>query len=149
MAEKSAKPYKDHFLLIEDDKGRKEIILKNPTYSIGRDRNCDIRLHSQFVSRRHATLLKFLRDDGQSHYRIVDGDSQGNTSANGIIIDGRKVYHHDLKNGDKVIFGRQVSATYQYRQRDIFPTIPPDDPFDITLIDPSMMDNSEEATGQL
>lgn len=146
MVEKSAKPYKEHFLVVEDDKGRREVLLTEPTYSIGRERNSDIVLNSQFVSRRHATLLRMSREDGNSYYRIVDGDSQGKTSANGLVINGRKVFHHDLKNGDKVVFGPQVSAIYQYRQKDIFPTVPPDDPFDITLIDPAMMDNEGDAT---
>lgn len=99
-------------------------------------------LQSQFVSRHHATLVRRLREDGSYYYRIIDGDSEGKVSVNGLLIEGRKVRFHDLKDGDKVIFGPQVHAIYQYRQYDIFPTIPPDDPFDITLIDPSNLDVS-------
>ncbi|MGK7877392.1 MAG: FHA domain-containing protein [Xenococcaceae cyanobacterium] len=146
MAAKPAKPHRDHLLIIQDDKGIKEVVLKNQTYSLGRQEQCDIRVHSQFVSRRHATLLRCSRRDGTAYYRIIDGDSQGKVSANGLVINGRKVSSHDLKNGDKLVFGSQVFATYEFRQRDIFPTIPPDDPFDITLIDPAMMDNDEESS---
>ena len=66
------------------------------------------------------------------------------TSVNGLLINGKKVRYHDLKHGDKVIFGPQVEAVYEYREYDIFPTIPPDDPYDITLIDPAMIEVEEE-----
>jgi hypothetical protein len=55
-------------------------------YSIGRDPRCDIRLFSQFVSRRHATLVRLPREDGSSFYRIVDGDAKGKPSANGLQL---------------------------------------------------------------
>jgi pSer/pThr/pTyr-binding forkhead associated (FHA) protein len=47
-----------YLLIVEDDKGRKEIPLGKAMYSIGRDPKSDIRLFSQFVSRRHATLVR-------------------------------------------------------------------------------------------
>jgi len=56
------------------------------------------------------------------------------------LINGSKLASHDLQHGDEIVFGPQAFAIYQYRQRDVFPTMPPDDPFDITLIDPAMMD---------
>jgi pSer/pThr/pTyr-binding forkhead associated (FHA) protein len=139
MAVKPAQTNKSHFLLVEDDKGRKEIILKKTSYSIGRGKQCDILIQSPFVSRHHATILRRFRDDGHVYYEIVDGDGKGNTSANGILINGRKLNSHELKHGDKIVFGPQVFAIYQRCQRDIFPPMPPDDPFDITLIDPAMI----------
>lgn len=144
MAAKPAKHREDHVLVVIDGKGQKEVILQNETYSVGRGKQCDIRLNSQFVSRHHATLIKRSRPDGNAYYRIVDGDSSGKVSVNGLLVNGRKVLFHDLQDGDRVIFGPQVSATYQHRQYDVFPTVPPDDPFDITLIDPAMIDGDEE-----
>ena len=142
----NAKPVKhreEHVLVVSDGKGHREIQLQNQIYSLGRGKQCDIVLQSQFVSRHHATLVKREEEDGNC-YRIIDGDSKGKTSVNGLLINDKKVRFHDLKNGDKVIFGPQVSAVYQYREYDLFPTIPPDDPFDITLIDPAMIDDDEE-----
>jgi len=144
MASKPAKHREDHVLIVTDGKGQKEFILQDTTYSVGRGRQCDIRLNSQFVSRHHATLIKRSRGDGNDYYRIIDGNSSGKVSVNGLLINGRKVLIHDLKNGDKVIFGPQVSAIYEHRQYDVFPTVPPDDPFDITLIDPAMIDSEIE-----
>lgn len=146
MAAKPAKHRQEHVLVVMDGKGQKEIVLTESTYSLGRGSGCDIRLQSQFVSRHHATLFKRVSKDGEQYYRIVDGNSSGKVSVNGLLVNNHKVLFHDLKNGDKVIFGPQVSAIYQHRQYDIFPTIPPDDPFDITLIDPAMIDSdsSEE-----
>lgn len=148
MAAKSAKPLIDRYLIINDDKGRQEVILTNPNYSIGRDKKCDIVVHSQFVSRRHATLLKITRADGSDGYRIIDGDIYGKASSNGLLVNGQKVSVWDLDDGDKIFFGSQAYAIYDRRSYDRFPTVIPDDPFDITLIDPSMIVNEiEESKG--
>ncbi len=144
MAAKPATHREEHVLIVIDGKGQKEIILTEPFYSLGRGQQCDIRLNSQFVSRHHATLMKRWQGDGEFYYRIIDGDSEGKVSVNGLLVNNQKVLFHDLKNGDKVVFGPQVSAIYQHRQYDVFPTIPPDDPFDITLIDPAMIQGDEE-----
>ncbi|EAZ90478.1 FHA domain-containing protein [Crocosphaera chwakensis] len=146
MAEKSVLPQREHFLIIEDDKGRQEILLQEPTYSLGRSHDCDIRLRSQFISRHHATLYRRIREDGSSYYSIVDGDREGKRSVNGLLINQTKIKQasHDLQDGDEIVFGPQVFAIYQYRQRDKFPTLPSNDPFDITLIDPAMMDYDDD-----
>jgi pSer/pThr/pTyr-binding forkhead associated (FHA) protein len=127
-----------HLLIIEDDKGRREFPLKEAVYSIGRDPDSDIRLCSQFVSRRHATLVRRQREDGSYYYRIVDGNLKGKASANGLLINSKKTQAHDLEDEDEVIFGPQVSAKYYVLKRDAIPTGPPDE-FDITLISPNMM----------
>lgn len=139
MIDKSVKPQKEHFFILEDDKGRKQISLTEPKYSIGRAQNCDICLQSQFISRHHAILYRRVREDGENIYYIVDGDAEGKASANGLLINGRKIPVHALKHGDEVVFGPQIFAIYQHRQRDKFPTMPSNDPFDITLIAPAMM----------
>ncbi|WP_019504083.1 FHA domain-containing protein [Pleurocapsa sp. PCC 7319] len=143
MTAKPVKHREEYILIVTDGKGHREIHLEKNTYSLGRGAQCDILLQSQFVSRHHATLVKRQEEDG-NYYRIIDGDSEGKTSVNGLLINGKKVRFHDLKHGDKVIFGPQVEAVYEYREYDVFPTIPPDDPYDITLIDPAMIDIEEE-----
>ena len=143
MTEKPVKHREEHVLIVTDGKGHREIKLQNEAYSLGRGVQCDIVLQSQFVSRHHATLIRRQEQDG-NYYRIIDGDCEGKTSVNGLLVNGKKVRFHDLKHGDKVIFGPQVEAVYEYREYDVFPTIPPDDPYDITLIDPAMVDVEEE-----
>lgn len=145
MTAKPAKPAKhreEHVLIVTDGKGYREIRLQEQTYSLGRGPQCSIILQSQFVSRHHATLIRRETDESNC-YRIIDGNSQGKTSVNGLLINGKKVRFHDLKNGDKIIFGPQVEAIYEYREYDVFPTIPPNDPYDITLIDPAMIEDEE------
>lgn len=140
-----SEPHQNHLLIIEDDKGRREYVLDGPMYSIGRDPKCDIRLVSQFVSRRHATLVQIENEDGTYHYRIVDGNLKGKPSVNGILVNGRKLPAHNLHNEDEIVFGPQVRAIYYLLRRDAVLTVPPDE-FDITLISPSMMvDDSEDA----
>ena len=130
-------------LIVEDSKGRREIILDGSVYSIGRDPKCDIRLSSQFVSRHHATLVQLPRDDNTFYYRIVDGNLKGKPSANGMLINGRKLPAHDLKNEDEIVFGPQARAIYYQLRRDATSSIPPDE-FDITLISPNMVDELDE-----
>lgn len=139
MAAKPAQPHKAHILIVEDDKGRREILMKKSKYSMGRSQSCDIMINSPFVSRHHATLVRHFDDNGYTYYEVMDGDGTHKLSANGILINGCKVNGEKLKHGDKLVFGPQVFAIYQHTQRDIFPSMPPDDPFDITLIDPAMM----------
>ncbi|MBD0345362.1 MAG: FHA domain-containing protein [Coleofasciculus sp. Co-bin14] len=130
----SSEPQEVHLLIVEDDKGSREFTLNGEVYSIGRDPSCNIRLFSMFVSRRHATLVRQQQEDGNYKYQIIDGDQQGQRSANGILINGRKLQTHDLVNEDKIVFGPGVSAKYQRLKSG------PLDPYDITLIDPGMME---------
>jgi len=111
-----------HLLVLEDDEGRREFVLNSPIYSMGKDPQCDVRLVSRFVSRHHATLLQLPNDDSNYYYRIVDGNLQGKTSANGLMINGRRFQAHNLQNEDEIVFGPQVRAIY-YRLDE--PTITP------------------------
>lgn len=127
-------PHQSHLLIIQDDKGRHEVALDGPMYSIGRDPNCDIRLVSQFVSRRHATLVQLPNDDGTISYRIVDGVPRGRPSSNGLMINGRKLRAHNLQHEDRVVFGPKVSATYMLLRRDAIHTALPEEFDDVTVI---------------
>ena len=139
----ASQPNQSHILILEDDQGRKKFTLDGPVYSIGRDPQCDIRLFSQFISRRHATLVRLSQSDGSYYYRIVDGDGKGKPSANGILINGRKLPAHDLRNEDEIVFGPQVRAIYYLLSRDTIPTGPLDE-YDITLISPNMMPDFDD-----
>jgi pSer/pThr/pTyr-binding forkhead associated (FHA) protein len=134
-----------HLLIIEDDQGRKEFPLENPIYSIGRDRDCNIRLASQFVSRRHATLVRLPRQHSSQsyYYRIVDGDAKGKPSANGMMINGRKMPAHDLKNEDEIVFGPQVRAIYYLLKNHQRSGQTDSTEYDITLINPGMTEDEE------
>jgi hypothetical protein len=138
--------HQSHLFIIKDDKGRHEVMLDGTMYSIGRDPNCDIRLISQFVSRRHATLVQMPNEDGTFAYRIVDGVPRGKPSSNGLLINGRKLRAHDLQHEDKVVFGPNVSATYLSLKREELtaPRSEPDE-FDVTLIGPNMVGHPEDA----
>ncbi|WGV26974.1 FHA domain-containing protein [Halotia branconii] len=134
-----------HLLILEDDQGRKEFPLENPVYSIGRDRECNIRLVSQFVSRRHATLVRLPhKHNNQSYYyRIVDGDAKNKPSANGMMINGRKISAHDLKNEDEIVFGPQVRAIYYLLKNTQRSGQTDSSEYDITLINPGMTEDED------
>lgn len=99
-------------LMVEEDKGRREISLENIVYSIGRSTHSDICICSNFVSRYHATLVRENLEDGSYYYRIIDGDSQGKKSSGGILVNGRKIETHNLEHEDKIVFSPAVKATY-------------------------------------
>jgi pSer/pThr/pTyr-binding forkhead associated (FHA) protein len=135
-----------HLLILEDDQGRKEFPLEHSVYSIGRDRDCNIRLVSQFVSRRHATLVRLPREHNSHsyYYRIVDGDAKGKPSANGLMINGRKMPAHDLKNEDEIVFGPQVRAIYYLLRNTQRSGQTDSSEYDITLINPGMTEDEED-----
>ncbi|MDZ7961817.1 MAG: FHA domain-containing protein [Aulosira sp. DedQUE10] len=145
-ASMAAETNESHLLILEDDQGRKEFSLENPIYSIGRDRDCNIRLVSQFVSRRHATLVRLPREQNSHsyYYRIVDGDAKGKLSSNGLMINGRKMPSHDLRNEDEIVFGPQVRAIYYLLRNTQRSSQTDASEYDITLINPGMTEDIEE-----
>lgn len=141
MIQPVAQAKEEHYLIVKDNRGRKEFLLSEKSYTLGRSTNCDIIIKSQFVSRHHATLIRHRREDNSFYYEIIDGNGTDKISANGLLFNHRKVSHYNLRSGDEIILGPQVSVVYQYRQRSEFMSASGNDPFDITLIDPSMMDD--------
>lgn len=132
-----SEPQEDHWLVVTDDNGRRDVPLGGEVYSIGREPDNNIRLSSFFVSRRHATLLRRERDDGNYDYQIIDGNLKGQLSANGLIINGHRLKSHILKNDDEIVFGPKVSAKYFVRKREGIRSGQLD-PLDVTLIDPGI-----------
>lgn len=102
-----------HLFIVDDAEGRRTISLEAATYSIGRDVTNSIVLHSKMVSRQHAILLRVTAPETSNFlFRIIDGDLQGKRSTNGLIVNGRRLFSHDLKHGDVVIFGGDVKTKY-------------------------------------
>jgi pSer/pThr/pTyr-binding forkhead associated (FHA) protein len=102
-----------HVLIVNDGKGRHAIALEAAAYSIGRDETNAIVLDFETVSRQHAILLRVPIPGTNSYkYRLVDGNSEGQPSTNGIFINGQRCTTHELKNGDMIGFGRKIKASY-------------------------------------
>jgi pSer/pThr/pTyr-binding forkhead associated (FHA) protein len=76
--------------------------LRDGTTHVGRGFGADVRLDDHTVSRRHAILHQ--RASGT---RILD-----DRSANGTFVNGRRVNHATLQDGDVVVLGRVV-LTYR------------------------------------
>lgn len=121
-----------HSLVIEDGKFSRVLPLdpRKTVYSLGRDGTNDIVFQDHFVSRCHAILLQqqdvgalsqvppspdpgLLSPPREYFYRIVDGDGQGNSSTNGLLVNGQRCRQWDLQHGDVVCLGSQTAkATY-------------------------------------
>jgi pSer/pThr/pTyr-binding forkhead associated (FHA) protein len=101
-----------HVLVINDGK-RRAIALEAAAYSVGRDASNAIVLNVDTISRQHAMLLRLpVPGTKQYRYRIVDGNTQGKPSANGVFINGTPCRSQEIENGDIVRFGHTVEASY-------------------------------------
>lgn len=102
-----------HFLVIEDELGKRTIPLMDSTCSLGRDPSNSIVIQSPSVSRQHALLMRVINPDTDSHlFRLIDGNLQGKRSKNGLTVNGQTCTKHDLNHGDEVMFGQDVRARY-------------------------------------
>ncbi len=97
-----------HILVIDDEKGRRAVGLEAATYSIGRDPTNAIVLDGEGVSRQHAILLRVPAQG----YRLIDGNSAGKPSLNGVYVNGESCSSRDLVNQDRIRFGTTVEAQY-------------------------------------
>lgn len=100
-----------HVLVVDDLQGRRAFGLDAATYSIGRDPTNAIVLQGEGISRQHAILLRVPGSDGY-RYRIMDGNSSGKPSMNGISINNERCVSHDLENKDVIGFANTVKAQY-------------------------------------
>ncbi|HZG37310.1 MAG TPA: diguanylate cyclase [Nodosilinea sp.] len=92
-------------LLIHDGKNRHIVPLGKCYYSLGRDRDSDIRLSSQGVARYHASLL-WLGD----HYFIQAGNCADASPCTELTINDSPVTKGPLSPGDSIVFCPEVRA---------------------------------------
>ncbi|WP_299484580.1 EAL domain-containing protein [Acaryochloris sp. IP29b_bin.137] len=102
-----------HILAIELDQKKQLISLEDATYTIGRHKANAIVLDDQTVSRNHAFLLRICDVNSKQHsFRIIDGDLNGKRSQNGLWVNGKRCFIHDLQDHDVISFGEHIHATY-------------------------------------
>ncbi len=105
-------PTEHHMLIIQDGGGRRVVQLEDVAYSVGRDASNAIVLDGESISRQHALLVRLPVPNKGYRYRILDGNSEGKPSANGVYINGDRRSMHELDKGDIVRFGKEIKATY-------------------------------------
>jgi pSer/pThr/pTyr-binding forkhead associated (FHA) protein len=104
---------KERHVLVVNDGKRRAIALQAAAYSIGRDPSNAIVLDADAISRQHAMLMRLpVPGTGQYRYRLIDGNSQGKPSANGVFVNEKQCRSHDLNPGDLVRFGQTLEASY-------------------------------------
>ncbi len=112
MSESPQPTVLNHALIVRDKNGPRAYWLTAAMYTMGRDPGNSIRLDSRFVSRQHAILVKVTNPEGDFAYQILDGDSNGNPSTNGLFINTTRMDFRDLQHGDEIRFSSDVTATY-------------------------------------
>jgi len=107
-----------HVLVVKDRNGPKAYWLTAPMYTLGRETNNSIRLDSAFVSRYHAVLVKMPAPTTPVGfiYQLLDGDTEGNPSTNGVAVNNRRIDYHELQDGDDIRFSADVTAHYILRK---------------------------------
>jgi len=83
-------------VLIRADGDREVVYVLGRRTSIGRTPDNDLQLDTKFVSRHHAIIL------AGPVQTIVEDLS----STNGVLVNGRRVSRHSLKDGDAVVIGK-------------------------------------------
>ncbi len=112
-AKKSRKISPERHVLVIDDGNRRAVSLDAAAYSIGRDPSNAIVLDTVTVSRKHAILLRLpIPGEHRYRYRLIDGDSTGQPSANGVFVNQQRCSSHELVNGDTISLGRKIQASY-------------------------------------
>jgi pSer/pThr/pTyr-binding forkhead associated (FHA) protein len=77
----------DRHVLVINDGQRRAYALEAAAYSIGRDPSNAIVLKSESISRQHALLLRVPAPGKLKYqYRLIDGNSLGKVSANGLFV---------------------------------------------------------------
>jgi pSer/pThr/pTyr-binding forkhead associated (FHA) protein len=93
-----ARPAPGRYLAIEDGEVTRLVALRQAVTHVGRGFSADLRLEDQSVSRRHAVIV----DDGEGEgARILD-----DRSANGTLVNGRRVSDAQLRDRDVIRLGR-------------------------------------------
>jgi pSer/pThr/pTyr-binding forkhead associated (FHA) protein len=105
-------PGEHHILLIEDQQDR-VILLDAERYVIGRNDSNEIVLNRDPISREHAMLVRVpALDEERFFYRLIDGDTEGKPSTNGIFVNGKRQNSYDLVNDNVISFAGVVNALY-------------------------------------
>lgn len=103
-----------HVLVIHDQPEPRRVLLKSATYSIGRDKRNSIVVPDTAISRQQALLLRMPNPQpGSYRYRILDGNSTGKPSLNGLSVNGKECSIHDLTPGDTILLGNLIRIDYQ------------------------------------
>ena len=98
-----AAPASARILVEEQGRVTFEVHLNQPSFTIGRHSDCDIRVINQRISRLHA---KIYQESGT--WIIEDADS-----VNGIVYKGQRVRRVVLKHGDRIYLAPDVALIYE------------------------------------
>ncbi len=110
----SARIYPEFCLTIHDKHMPRSYVLRDNIYTVGRDPATSIQIPNRYVSRRHAYLIRVPKRDGSSGftYCLVDGNRKGETSRNGVFVNGQQANTYYLKTGDLINFGPEIKAYF-------------------------------------
>lgn len=101
-------------ILVINDGQNRIIFLEDQAYRIGRDPYNEIPLTHDVVSRYHAILrpMPDTEPNRVRRYQLIDGNSKGKPSTNGIFVNQKQCTCHQLRHGDVISFGTVVKGIY-------------------------------------
>ena len=141
-----------HILALESGSWKKTFFLDKNSYSIGRSYRNSLIIPHRVISRNHASLIKVdytnMEDQNDCHsiFWIVDGDLKGNKSTNGIYVNGKQCFCHQLQPGDLIFLGGvEVKAKYDIVDLESKTFLSLSSPNKISLVTYENQDNNDSS----
>ena len=104
----------EYVLVVQHKKQLFGHMLRSRMYSIGRERRSNIQILDEYISRRHAFLIRGEKNSANPNgtYEILDCGRVSKYSKNSIYVNGKRVHYGVLKPGDKIQFGPRIYARF-------------------------------------
>jgi len=98
LAPSEGTPFCGWLVVLEGSLQGEDFHLREGRNIIGASSPCDIQLQDEGIEDRHASIRFSL-----NQWTLIDLDSEG-----GTWLNGKRVYRHELKDGDKIIIGKSL-----------------------------------------
>lgn len=103
QAERQQRDLRPALVFLSGDLIAVPIPLEREVVTLGRTLEADVRVNDTKISRKHATITKRVDPETQkTDYVLTD------LSRNGTFVNGERVDHAVLQNGDKITIGEQI-----------------------------------------
>ena len=102
-----------HILLIEGAKGKNTISLEEPSYSLVREADHSIVVSAHKEESVYANIIRRTNNKNNTcSFLIISGNLNDIKNRQGVVINGKKCFIHELKHGDVIDFEFNVTGHY-------------------------------------
>ena len=101
-----------HILLIEGPLGKNTVSLEEPSYSLVREADNSIVVSAQKESVYASIIRRTNNKNNTCSFLIISGNLNDIKNRQGVVINGKKCFIHELKHGDVIDFEFDVQGYY-------------------------------------